>query len=293
MCERSFSLPGGYRDRSGAVQREARVVPLSGAFEDELFTLARDLPQARMVSEVLGRSVATQDGEPLTVEGARQLLACDREYALLELHRSWVGDALDLVITCPFDGCGAKMDLALDARALPFTRRELGERYEAESPFGRVLFRLPCGHDEESAATEGAAGLPAAIAALLRRCVVSVGGRAIGDILGEDPEGVTLLALTEAVEAELARVAPGLDLELDVVCPDCGRTAPVDLDLSSIVLSRLFREQETFEAELHLLARHYHWQPSEILSLPATRRRRFVQRLLRELEAGPRPFEGA
>ena len=105
---------------------------------------------------------------------------------------------------------------------------------------------------------------------LLARCVV------MGDPAQEP----------QAVQAAMMEVAPVVDLDLQVRCPECDHVQAVHFDIQTYLLSALSAERKQLAWEVHRLAVAYGWGLEEILSLPRGQRRMYVA--LIEAEA-PRP----
>jgi len=91
-----------------------------------------------------------------------------------------------------------------------------------------------------------------------------------------------------ALQRHLAERAPGLDLDLEAACPECGAGQPVRFDIQSYLLTSLLQEQERLVYEVHRLARAYGWHLDEILGLPRRLRRRHVGLIEAEIEAAGR-----
>jgi hypothetical protein len=158
------------------------------------------------------------------------------------------------------------MDVSFDADDVPIERRlqtvaaytlELG-RPEGPRTIG---FRLPTGGDQEAVlALEPAA----AVDALLDRCIIDAGGAPLS------------LEDRQAVVAEMDRLAPQLDLELDLVCPECSHGFLVPFDISAFFFHEMGINGAQLLRETHVLALAYHWSETEILSLPRDRRRAYL-----------------
>jgi hypothetical protein len=88
------------------------------------------------------------------------------------------------------------------------------------------------------------------------------------------------------VEAELERIAPGMDSDLASVCPDCGAAIQLAFEPRSFVMREL-REQAAFlDEDVHLLATAYHWSFAEILALSRRRRLQFAERIRQDRIGG-------
>lgn len=261
------ALPGGLVAESG--RRLTRVVlrPLSGR-EEEWLARHSDVANAVAVTHVLGACLVRADGEAPPAELARRLLAGDRDYLILQLRRLTVGDRIDAVLTCP--ACPAKMDVTFDAGAIPVEPRPQNTASytlrlpEPGSSDRAVRFRLPTGADQE--AVLGVDG-PAAVDALLDRCIVDDGG------VGLAPE--ERRAVTEAMD----ELSPQLEIELDLTCPECGHAFLAPFDATSYFLCEMRVSGRQLLREVHALAFYYHWSEADILGLTRDRRRAYLELL--------------
>jgi len=141
----------------------------------------------------------------------------------------------------------------------------------------RVRFRLPTGSDQEAAAALARSDLGAAEELLLRRCVEWVA----------TDDGVPVDSFPAAIRQELPSRMGELDSQAEVTlhltCPVCGRASTAIFDASNYVFEEMKAQAQHLYREVHLLAFHYHWSPSEILRMESRQRRRYLQLLLDEL----------
>jgi hypothetical protein len=279
------TLPGGYWV-NGACRRDAELRELTG--EDQIFLMedAASLPLAQWATEVLTRCLTRLGpGEPVTREAVRALTVGDREALLLHLRRLTVGDRLQCVLTCPSPACGHKLDFEVRvSELLLLPGGEAAKRHElAIRPPDVdyiVRFRLPTGADQEAVALLGRTDPDAAAALLLQRCVESI----------DSTDGVELqefpAALIDPLSARMAELDAQAELTLNITCSVCGATFTTVFDAASYLFQELLAGMRNLDREVHLLAYHYHWSPSEILTMSPRRRRRYLQLLEEELAQG-------
>jgi hypothetical protein len=281
-----LSLPGGLLDPSGQCHRRGWLRPLTGADEDWLYSLAPSTRQAEVITALLERCVTRIGPYPITADTIRDLSVGDRDYLVLKLREATFGPKLSRVLTCPHPGCGARMDLdllvddfAIDEQpALPSHRL----RVDAEDGVAVELeFRVPRGREQELIAAQPTTSLEVNRERLLGCCVIRAamdGGRELSfDALSS---GVKQ-ALADAIEA----AAPGVELDLELVCPDCSQPFDFALDPASLLLGEIGASRAVFDRELHLLAFYYHWSPGDLLALTRPRRQQFLRLLTEELGA--------
>ncbi len=120
-----------------------------------------------------------------------------------------------------------------------------------------VQFRLPTGEDE--CAVLGYSH-DEAVSELMSRCIL----RGAGDVD------------METCEAAMDEVAPLVDLDMAASCPSCGTSQTLHFDLQRYLLKRLIADQRRLAVEVHNLATTYGWGVGEILELPRSQRRTFV-----------------
>jgi hypothetical protein len=283
-----FTLPGGMLAPSGERHRDGCLRPLTGADEEWIHSLAPSTRHAAVVTELLARCVVRIGPCATTTESMRDLNVGDRDFLLIKLREATFGPRISRVLACPHDGCGARMDLdllvgdfAIDERPTqPSHRLRLDGAAEREAL--AVEFRVPRGRDLELISAQAATSVDELRDRLLRWCVVQIA--AVDD--GEPSSFAALSAASkEALAAAIEDAAPRVELELELVCPDCARTFDVVFDPASLLLEDVGAARAAFERELHLLALHYHWSPRELLALTRPRRLRYLRVLAEELAA--------
>ncbi len=77
-------------------------------------------------------------------------------------------------------------------------------------------------------------------------------------------------------EAAMSRAVPILSQDVVARCPDCETSNRIRFDIASHLTSQLVAEASFLWREVHLLARNYGWQLSDILSLTREDRRRLA-----------------
>lgn len=272
-----FILPGGLL-MEGRSLREAELRPLTG-YEEDWLALRPSVPSALAVTRLLSLCLARLEDVAPSRGLVQRLLVGDRDYLMLQLRRITLGDTVSAVLACP--ACSAKMDVDFAIADVPVTRHPQttpsysldlapqppSPRGEEERDRGRMVrFRLPTGMDQEAVLE-----LPPVEAAdaLLMRCLLDDGGMP----LSPDERS--------AVIAAMEQLAPAVDLELDLTCPECGHTFMTPFDTTAFFLNEMRISGDQVVREVHALALHYHWSEGDILSLTRARRRAYL-RILRD-----------
>ena len=272
LPESRFPLPGGWLIGEGPQQcrryGSAVLRPLTG-HEEEWLAQHQGVANAIRTTRLLDACVLSLDDEEPPRDMARGMLVGDRDYLILQLRRLTLGDRVLAVVDCP--ACGAKMDIDFDAAAIPIQNGATDTPvYEIELPAGTgnptraIRFRLPSGGDQEAVL-----GLDAETAAdkLLVRCLLS--------------NTAVPLAVEEKarVIAAMEERAPGVELELELTCPECSHAFVMPFDTTGFFLDELRITADQLLREVHSLAFYYHWNQSEILGLVRDRRRTYLSLL--------------
>lgn len=286
------SLPGGLVDGSGPVHADAEVRALSGR-EEELL-LVKGTTGASLVTDLLSRCIRSIGGvEPVDAGTARRLLVADRQFALLKIREATFGERVQGSVPCPWPDCGQRVAVTfstLDVPVVPsldkgpaytltLTPRALPGPDEA----GRtVTFRLPNGGDQEALSPLLAENEAAALTGLLERCVLGIGG---DDAPVEGGAAARLSPLArQEIEADMERVAPHVDLLMDLTCVECGRQFSAPFDLQGFFFGELQLTGDLLYREVHYLAYHYHWSEQEIMEMAHGQRRQYIDVLADEIE---------
>jgi hypothetical protein len=182
-----------------------------------------------------------------------------RDGLLLDVHAAVFGNAIELVTSCP--ECEAALELTLAVDDVRSPHGDAGAEHELVDGGERIVFRLPASAD--LLAVGGVADLDEARAALAERCVVD----------GETPLSESAVA---ALAARVAELDPQADIELALVCVECGHRWTVPFDVADHVWRRIDTRARTLIADVAALAGAFGWSEAEILVLPGDRRRLYL-----------------
>jgi len=257
-------LPGGLALDDGRCLSRAELRPLTGR-EEEWLAWHAAAPSAFVVTKLLCACLARLEDVKPDPELVRQLLVGDRDFLILQLRQMTLGEGFAAVLPCP--ACSARMDVDFLARDVPVERRPQRAAVYTWHPEGRaerelpVRFRLPNGADQEAVAEMP---LAEAVKALLARCLIDDGGAPLAN--GEHT----------ALIAEMDRLAPQLELDLDLTCPECGHSFVTPFDTTTFFFSEMRLQTHHLLREVHHLAFYYHWSEAEILGLRRDQRRAYL-----------------
>ncbi len=266
-------LPCGLRGVEDGPYRRATLVPLDGGAE----LLAADEPNPFLAAHLLLVRCLRRLGArvDVAVDDVRSLLTVDRDFLMVQLDRLTFGDIRYQTMRCPLPECASRMDVEIDLSGVTTPERPRSRELNFALPDGHsIRFRLMVAGDQEALAD-----VPSAerVAALLGRCVLGAGEEACGIHERIEPRSRTALALA------IGEATPILDLALALVCPKCKTPFVHTYDPIRGLFGRIRRSRSELLTEVHHLAIHYHWSHKEILELPRTLRREYLEILEREL----------
>ena len=262
--DNTFLLPGGLVLDEGRRVGQAALRPLTGR-EEEWLARHTGTPSALAVTRLLSECLVWLDNAQITSDLVRQLLVGDRDYLMLQLRGLTLGDEFAAVLACP--ACGTKMDVNFRASEVPVeSRPQTAPFYTLKlrepQPSGRtVRFRLPTGGDQEALLGTDP---EVAVGALMDRCLLDDGGVPLS------PEE------RQTVSEAMERMAPQVELELDLTCPDCSRPFVVPFDTTTFFFDEMRMNAGRLLREVHALAFYYHWTEADILRLRRDRRREYL-----------------
>jgi hypothetical protein len=272
----NVTLPGGYVDEHGAVHREVELASLTGRDEMELRDQAARLTSAAIITALLARCVRRLGSLPAVNENvARGMLVGDREFLVMRLFEHNCGAAVNGAMRCPNGDCRKLMDMTLSLSDMAVEQRPVPARHFhlrlSGEPAREITFRLPTGGDQE--AVTGIDDKVRAATALLARCTG----------LGESEISALPAPIRDEIDAEMERRAPQADLEIEATCPECGCLFSGRAEWPAHCLANLVSEATGLERDVHVLAWHYHWSESDVLSMPRAKRRRYIGLIEEEL----------
>lgn len=228
-----LELPGGLINRAGYVCRQVHLRELTGADEEALFAL--QLSGSARVTQFLARVIEKMEewNAPVTEVMVADMHLGDRDYLLLRLRQHTLGDDVHQVMRCP--ACSARVDVDFKISELPV--RRLPDR---NTPW-RVVFdddttltlRLPTGADQQVVENLALTNPAEANTRLFARLTLAVNH---GPAPSEEQVRAWSVQRRAALSAWLTDHAPGPDLFLDLVCPECRGDLSYTFDLNAFFL---------------------------------------------------------
>ncbi len=215
--------------------------------------------------QLLDRILVTTPGTKLGQGNAQELTTHDRDRLLIAIYQRTFGDRIESTLSC--NGCGSLFDLN-------FTLDELLGRLETKTQDGLsvegniVVFRLPSGLQfrlptgEDETAVLGLTSEEAETA-LVEKCLI-------------DNDATTAHNWDDLQDA-MGKVAPILDMDLNAQCPECNQDQSIHFNLQHYLLTSIMQERLQLNRDVHCLAITYGWGLDEILKIPRSQRRTYVE----------------
>ncbi len=264
MAEFSVQLPGGFLHEN-RIHRQAIFRPICG--ETELFFQESNRKKDSIPCYVTGILAAALDkiggihANPFVVS---QLCVADRQYLMLQLASMLEGDVFWILSSC--SSCKSDFDICVKRSDLPVKKAGLGYPFATvKLDEAELTCRIPVGEDQEKIeplADDDALHL------LLENCIEEVNGNA--------PQEGFIDSLTAAdigcIEDVLEDISPSVTTSLLTHCPECDAEQVVELDPYTLTGT----ETGNFYQEIHTLAMAYHWSEQDIMALPRSRRRTYL-----------------
>jgi len=264
MAEFSVQLPGGFLHKN-RIHRQAIFRQICG--EMELFFQESNRKKDSIPCYVTGILAAALDkiggihADPSVVS---QLCVADRQYLMLQIASMLEGDVFWILSSC--SSCKSDFDICMKRSDFPVTEAGHGYPFATVKLDGAELTcRIPVGQDQEKIehlADDDALHL------LLEHCIEKVNG--------EEPEKGFVDSLTPAdigrIEDVLDDISPSVTTSLLTRCPECDAEQVIELDPYTLPVT----ETDNFFQEIHTLAMAYHWSEQDIMALPRSRRRTYL-----------------
>jgi hypothetical protein len=195
----------------------------------------------------------------------------ERDARLLDIYEHLFGPTLQAYAECP--GCGERLEYELRTVDLREPRQVADLACSSpEFVFRRVTMRL---RDPNSLDLRAASLCPnprEARRLLAERSVL----HASRDGIPVDPADLPEDAVAE-ISSRLARGSPAPEILIDLHCPACGSATQQMLAIDEFLWSKLVALCKRLLLDVDALARIYGWSESEILSMSAARRSKYLE----------------
>lgn len=203
-------------------------------------------------------------------EELTRLSVGQRDTLLLNLRELTFGPRLHSYVECP--RCGERLEFSL--RVQDLRPVDAGETEEGEQTLTvdevEVRYRLP--NSLDLAAIASCDDVAEARDLLVRRCIS--GARSHGRQI--DMEALSNAVIT-ALGTHMKQQDALSEVQLDLLCPECGHDWPMLLDIVSFFWTEISARTKQLLYEVHTLARAYGWREADILLMSARRRQLYLE----------------
>ncbi len=248
--ELELTLPIGYSDEKGQVQRTVILRKMTGKEEAILADRRNQRNGGRLVTELLHSCIVRMGDLPQNgVSTVAGMYSADRNYLLIKLRSITFGSELQAGYSCPT--CNERLQVTEDLDELPVRSLADGEFpddivIELEDGYtdrdGQVhtalTMRLPTGADEEAVASQMRQNASLGKNALLARCMKSLGDIPKHRLEAIGPRILAELTMSDRrlIDRALNQSAPGIDLTREIECPNCGHVFKTTLDMTHFLV---------------------------------------------------------
>jgi hypothetical protein len=258
-------------DELGAVRFYSR------AFASNVVDLDVDFLGARrpvIVTDLLRLCLRAQDGHGFDAAQVRSWTIAQRLQGVLAIAFATTGARISAVTSCTAADCREEIEieLGLDGFANDAPPTITWQTHDGH----QVQSRLPNGDDQDGWYQQSRSTGSVDERWFAARLVTSIDG------VAPPAEFAMPVQWLDGVAAACAEIDQLTDLTVGVSCPVCEASLAVALDLESLLLVGLERQQRRLVEEVHHLASAYHWAEDDIVNLPAWRRARYLARLQAE-----------
>ncbi len=263
-------LPGGYWDGSNCL-RNYSFRELTGQLEIDLVDAVAESggksgSVPAVVTYVLLAALDNIDGAKPNREIVHNLSVVDRQYLMRKLAVILGYDSSWFSKQC--SNCTEKFDFQITYSDLPVIPAKDGYPFvTVATRFGEQIFRVPTGADQESVLNIRSDADAERI--LLKRCHFAGAGFEKTDF-----ENIAFQKNDiEKIGAALEQVSPGIITNINAGCPGCGEQHLIRLDPYFLLQKNI---GEDLFNDIHVMAKHYHWNEREILALSRKRRQIYL-----------------
>lgn len=235
-----------------------------------------------LITEILSRCLEDSQRTEELSDHVWDLPVSTRIEWLLRLVALSRSSVLPVRLLCPRSDCRAWLEIELEVDEIVACHRSSNHQPRLELRIGQGMFqfRRPTGRDQREWRQRSFPNERDALQALVERLQISP----VADEAGGVPRKIPSEQFT-AVEEAMDEFDPLVAFSVQSPCPECGVTSEFSIDLEAIALAELETLQRGLIEEVHRMASHYHWTESEILTLPAWRRARYLRLIEKEIDS--------
>jgi hypothetical protein len=215
-------------------------------------------------------------GEPVNLRRVRALCVADRQFLMRELQKHLGHNGFWCSQRCRH--CESLFDVYVDYHALPVVEAKTGYPFvDVELGADPIRLRLPNGADQERLARLSPEdGEEHVLRSLLQWCREPDGNATYESTNIGSENTVPVVEFSDEalqrIDRAMDHISPAVVTEISAACSHCGEHNTLPLDPYGVLAAR----GDDLLEEIHQLAFHYHWSEEQILSLPRTRRHRYL-----------------
>ena len=188
----------------------------------------------------------------------------ERDARLLRLRIFMFGGSAGGTSECP--QCGERVEFPIDTARFAHRDERAETAQEIELKGTCVRFRLPTSRDLAEAVN--APDQSRGVRRLIECCVIEP---RLPEELSDD--------VVEALGHAMVKADPQTEIIISLGCPNCGKHWELLFDIAHFFWNEVATHAQRLVSEIDTLAQAYGWTEGEILSLPAQRRRTYLEML--------------
>jgi hypothetical protein len=272
-------LVHGIKDIENKFIRRAQLKILDGYDEEFLNTMeSKDLPFPVKTSYVLCRIASFENkdyDETFKLPMVKNLTIGDRVLLILHLRQILFGDTIPIDLRCR--SCNEFMSIELSINAILdhfLSMQDFEYTLDRETGFYLVKFsdfviklRLLNGLDQENIFFNNLNEKE-----IIETCLGDKESMAFKRLKNND-------GFKEKINSDLSKLDPLSDIILNMTCPFCKYNFKVPFIAEDFFFKEIRSRKNNLDFEIHRIALNYHWSETEILSLPLSKRKRYVKLL--------------
>lgn len=244
----TFNFIKGHKDDTGHLHTDFDLRIINGADEEAISVPNIKMNGAKVIRTLLERCCTrigtiykSDTPNKEWTEIIQGLDVGDQDVMLLRLREISMGNELETHYTCPDKECKTKIDLFIEVDEIPVKEWTGKDFIEFDLPHGGKLkdgsiakkgrMRFPNGLDREMLDTVIRKNVGKANTSLLTRVVMDVEGQKVTDAFIRDLSTKDRQYLMQLIKDE----GFGLDLKVEVECPNCGETFTASLNVVNFI----------------------------------------------------------
>jgi hypothetical protein len=251
--------------KNGQWIRSATIRNLTGSDEQMMADMPPSVPPHSKVAKLLAAMTSFQEGQSEAM--IKKMSVGDRVSLLLNARKLMMGDTISCTVDCPKCKKSMSVDLSI-SKLLNIKHPKPENDYEIKA-CGYAIHVKPLTAEDQDLAAANSESIDELVQNMARACIVQSEPGLPADL----PE-----AILEAIGSQIEEIDPLSDISFNLSCAECNHAFQASFDAEDFVFREIgVTRYQQLEREIHWLAFHYHWSEKEILSLPSSKRKRYVE----------------